>query len=163
VDKERGADEAVHEVPVDDKEEAAWANVGAVNPSTGSGTATDDSPAPEPEKEEAPAEQVTHVPDETEPVEEDAREEEAEAADTEAKSDIPEGEIVAVEDAPSAEPVSEDSAPLSDANPSGAELSEVAGHVADVDTHGQATDDDAVEEWLEEGGTPKSDDDDTKP
>ncbi len=65
------------DVPAGDKEEAAWANVGAVN--------TDDTPAKEPE--EAPAEKVTHVPDETEPVEEDAREEEAEESDTEIKDE----------------------------------------------------------------------------
>ncbi len=106
------------DVPAEEKEDAAWANVGPVN--------TDDSPAKEPE--EAPAEKVVDVPDETEPVEEDAREEEAEASDTEAKvtTDIPEGEIVAVEDLPSAETESEDAAPLSDANPSGAELSKAA-------------------------------------
>ena len=130
-DKERSdEDEAVHDVPAGDKEEAAWANVGAVN--------TDDPPAKEPE--EAPAEKVTHVPDETEPVEEDAREEEAEEFDTEGKdeaksetrTDIPEGEIVAVEDAPStSDPVSEDAAPLSDANPSGAELSQAATDAVD--------------------------------
>ena len=107
------------------------------NPLTSSGTATDDAPAKEPE--EAPAEKVTHVPDETEPVEEDAREEEAEAADTEAKatttttSDIPEGKIVAVEDAPSTETVSEDAAPLSDANPSGADLSKAANEAGGED------------------------------
>ncbi len=114
------------DVPAGDKEEAAWANVGAVN--------TDDAPAKEPE--EAPAEKVTHVPDETEPVEEDAREEEVEESDAEVKdeaakpetkTDVPEGEIVAVEDAPStSDPVSEDAAPLSDANPSGADLSKAA-------------------------------------
>jgi Fe-S oxidoreductase len=86
----------------------------------------------EAEAEEAPAEKVTHVPDEKEPVEEDAREEEAEAAGTEAKADIPDGKIVAVEDAPStSDPVSEDSAPLSDANPSGADLSKAATDAAE--------------------------------
>ena len=149
--------------PAGDKEEAAWANVGAVN--------TDDAPAKEPE--EAPAEKVTDVPDETEPVEEDAREEEAEASDTEVKDEVKkpetesvaaEGEIVAVEDAPStSDPVSEDAAPLSEANPSGEELSKAATAAADVDTHGQATDEDAVEEWVEEGGTQKGKDDETKP
>jgi hypothetical protein len=88
-----------------------------------------------------------------EPVEEDAREEEAEASDT---------EIVAVEDAPStSDPASEDAAPLSDANPSGAELSEAATRAADVEKHFQETDEDAVEEWLDEGGTPRDEDDET--
>ncbi|WP_332644531.1 (Fe-S)-binding protein [Aeromicrobium sp.] len=105
-DPETAKDETP-DVPAGDKEEAAWANVGAVNT---------------------------------------------------------EGEIVAVEDAPStADPVSEDSAPLSDANPSGADLSEVATHAADVDTHGQATDEDAIEEWVEEGGVATDKDDETKP
>ena len=161
-DPETAKDEAPA-APAGDKEEAAWANVGAVN--------TDDSPAKEPEV--APAEKVTDVPDETEPVEEDAREEEAEAADTEVKDEVKkpetesvaaEGEIVAVEDAPStSDPVSEDAAPLSEANPSGEELSKAATAAADVDTHGQATDEDAVEEWVEEGGTQKGKDDETKP
>jgi Fe-S oxidoreductase len=93
------------------------------------------------EAEEAPAEKVTHVPDEKEPVEEDAREEEAEAAGTDAtsdepkaKADVPDGEIVAVEDVEStADPVSDDAAPLSDANPSGEELSRTATFADDED------------------------------
>ncbi|MEO6606144.1 MAG: hypothetical protein ABIN55_11060, partial [Aeromicrobium sp.] len=162
-DAEAAADDA-RAAPAGDKEEAAWANVGAVN--------TDDAPAKEPE--EAPAEKVTHVPDETEPVEEDAREEEAEAADSEPKDeakdaeatnevkrDIPAGEIIAVEDAPStSDPVSEDAAPLSDANPSGEDLSKAATEaVDDGEIRAQASDGDAVEE----GSTQKGEDNETKP
>ncbi|GAA3522650.1 (Fe-S)-binding protein [Aeromicrobium panaciterrae] len=81
-DRERGADEAVHDVPAGDSQS----------------------------EDEGPAEQVTEVPDETEPVEGDAREEEAEAADA-----------------------------------------------------ATTADDEAVEEWLQEGGTPTDKDDETKP
>ncbi len=152
-DPETAEDEPKDEtpdVPAGDKEEAAWANVGAVN--TGA--------APAKEPEESPAEKVTTVPDETEPVEEDAREEEAEESDTEiknegeaeAKTDIPPGEIIAVEDAPStSDPVSEDAAPLSDANPSGEELSQAATAAADGEEPGE---DDRIE---------NGEDDETKP
>ena len=65
--------------------------------------------------DDMPAEDITHVPDETEPVDDAARQEEAAG-------------IIPVEDAEStADPVSEDAAPLSDANPSGADLSKAAG------------------------------------
>ncbi len=94
------ADEpVVNEAPAGEKEDAAWTNVGAVN--------TDLTPAAEPEStpepEPAPAEKVTHVPDEQEPVEQDAREEEADTVEP-----------------------AEDIAALSDANPSGNDLSETA-------------------------------------
>ncbi|MEV7397766.1 heterodisulfide reductase-related iron-sulfur binding cluster [Aeromicrobium sp. NPDC092404] len=68
------------------------------------------------EPDQMPGEEVTDVPADSEPapVEEDARDEEA--------------GIIPVEDAEStADPVSEDSAPLSEANPSGADLSKAAG------------------------------------
>lgn len=118
-----------------DKEAAAWANVGPVNAdaeptrkSRDPGDTTDPETELVPQKsdrdpevpatktsDDAPSEHITHVPDETEPVEEDAREEEAAG-------------ITPVEDAEStADPVSEDAAPLSDANPSGADLSKAAG------------------------------------
>ncbi len=154
-----------------EKEKAAWANVGAVNtdltPSDEpTAVSTDDAPEAEstPEPEEAPAEKVTDVPDETEPVQEDAREEEADTATEEAKAAAP-AEVTAVEDAENtADPVSEDVAELSDANPSGDQLSEAATQaVPDVDHHAQVTDEDAVEEWVEEGGTQKPSDDETKP
>jgi len=217
------------DVPAGDKEEAAWANVGAVNTDTApaeesepdeeapadktedatdetapvktepveedareeeaeeaveakpdDGAATDPADtrvgitdAERKADEEAPAENTADAPDETEPVEEEAREEEAEAADTEAKTAEPKpndtepAEIVAVEDAEStADPISEDAAPLTDANLSGEELSATATEVAaaaDVDKHSQATDEDAVEEWDDEGGTMRDTDDETKP
>ncbi|MCW2842030.1 MAG: Fe-S cluster protein, partial [Aeromicrobium sp.] len=108
--------------PASEKEKAAWANVGAVN--------TDLTPSePEPEPQEAPAEEVTHVPDETEPVQEDAREEEAEAVEAraaEAKASAP-TEITSVDDIGStADPVSDDVAELTEANPSGQDLTATA-------------------------------------
>ncbi|VXC41810.1 heterodisulfide reductase-related iron-sulfur binding cluster [Aeromicrobium sp. 9AM] len=136
-------DSASDAEPADDrdaseKEKAAWANVGPVNTDLtpdSSGKDPGDTTDPETESvpeesdsepeipatktpDESPAEEVTHVPDETEPVEEDAREEEA--------------GIIPVEDAEStADPVSDDAAPLSDANPSGADLSKAAGGATD--------------------------------
>ena len=136
-DKADKADDEADEVDdraASDKEAAAWANVGPVNTDlTPDASAKDPGDTSDPETEsvpqesddepeipatktpdESPAEEVTHVPDETEPVEEDAREEEA--------------GVIAVEDVEStADPVSEDAAPLSDANPSGADLSKAAG------------------------------------
>ena len=126
---------AVDDRDASDKEAAAWANVGPVNAdaepartSRDPGDTTDPETELVPQKsdrdpeipatktsEDSPSEHITHVPDETEPVEEDAREEEAAG-------------IIPVEDAEStADPVSEDAAPLSDANPSGADLSKAAG------------------------------------
>ncbi len=139
VDDAPAETEAADDEPADDrdaseKEQAAWANVGPVNTDlTPDTSATDPGDTTDPETEsvpeesdseseipatktpdESPAEEVTHVPDETEPVEEDAREEEA--------------GVIPVEDAEStADPVSDDAAPLSDANPSGADLSKAAG------------------------------------
>ena len=97
------------------KEDAAWANVGPVATDAAEAEAPAAPPEPVQESEEAPAEQVTHVPDEAEPVEQEARDEEVEAS----------GEITAVEDAPTDEP-GEDIAELSDANPSGEDLSGTA-------------------------------------
>ncbi|MCW2770246.1 MAG: Fe-S cluster protein, partial [Aeromicrobium sp.] len=141
VDAEPDAEPAVNNDPASEKEEAAWANVGAVNtdttPSQPAATeaaeekAEPEAVAEEPEPEESPAEKVTHVPDETEPVEEDAREEEANAAAKDkAKAQAPD-EITSVDDIEStADPVSEDTADLSDANPSGKDLSTAATQLA---------------------------------
>ncbi|MBC7633753.1 MAG: hypothetical protein H7290_20230, partial [Flavobacterium sp.] len=149
------------DVPASDKEAAAWSNVGPVSADTGATDAGAD---------EMPAEEVTHVPDETEPVEKDARAEEAEEASTEPEAghtepDAAPGEIVAVQEAEStADLVSPEAAPLTEANPSGEALSEAATASAhDSDTHGQSTDGDAVEEWVEEGGMQKAKDDETLP
>lgn len=118
-----------------DKEDAAWANVGPVNHDPGDTTDPETELVPQksdnqPEipasksHDDMPAEDITHVADETEPVDDAARREEAAG-------------IVPVEDAEStADPVSEDAAPLTDANPSGADLSKAAGAgetVADED------------------------------
>jgi Fe-S oxidoreductase len=109
-----------------DKEAAAWANVGPVNHDPADTTDPETELVPQksdrdPEipatksSDDSPSEHITHVPDETHPVDEDARDEEA-------------ATIIAVEDAEStADPVSDDAAPLSDANPSGADLSKAAG------------------------------------
>lgn len=126
-----------------DKEAAAWANVGPVDAHTKPFVdAKDPGDSTDPETEllpqasnhdpeipatkspdDSPAEHVMHVPDETEPVDKDARDEEA--------------GIIAVEDAEStADPVSEDAAPLTDANPSGADLSKAAGGEAEDDEDG---------------------------
>ncbi|MGA8851827.1 MAG: heterodisulfide reductase-related iron-sulfur binding cluster [Aeromicrobium sp.] len=135
---EASAEGDVDDRDASDKEEAAWANVGpvatdAAEPSSGPEPGDTDDPETESVPEEfddqpevpatkdpdgAPAEEVTDVPDESEPVEQDAREEEAGAAGATAK-------IVAVEDAPTVEPA-EDIAALSDANPSGGDLSDTA-------------------------------------
>lgn len=139
-DSDNAADEAVvNAAPAGEKEEAAWANVGPVNTDlTPSGDST---PEPEPE-----------------PTPEPAAEAEPEAAAE------PEADLQPTLDFGSeAEPEqAEDIVELSDANPSGEELTEAATQaVPDVDTHGQATDGDAVEEWVEEGGTQKPSDDET--
>jgi Fe-S oxidoreductase len=114
-------------------------------------TAADEEPTPEPEPEpgdavdpevesvpeggeESPAEADTPAPSEDEPVDGDAREEEAEATEvTEQATDVsgeapaaPQGEVVAVEDAPNPDPESDDVAPLTDANPSGEGVTEAA-------------------------------------
>ncbi|MCW2825894.1 MAG: Fe-S cluster protein, partial [Aeromicrobium sp.] len=142
------AEPEVNDDPASEKEEAAWANVGPVNtdltpsepaadkveekaePEPATAEAVTEEPEPAPEPEESPAEKVTHVPDETEPVEEDAREEEADAAKDEAKAQAPD-EITSVDDIEStADPVSEDIAELSDANPSGKDLSAAATQLA---------------------------------
>jgi hypothetical protein len=108
-----------------DKEAAAWANVGPVNHDPADTTDPETELVPQksdrdPEipasksHDDMPAEDITHVPDEIRPVDDDARQEEA--------------GIIAVEDVEStADPVSDDAAPLSDANPSGADLSKAAG------------------------------------
>ena len=98
------------ELTTDDKEAAAWANVGPVSSGADTTAETETEPeADEPDEEESPAEQVTDVPDEPEPVEEDAREEEA-------------GEITPVEDVTD-ETVVENAAPPTG---EGAKLSEAA-------------------------------------
>ena len=131
--------------PAAEKEDAAWANVGAVNtdllPESRAGgeepgdtedpevesvpeTSDDESEVPATQETEgAPAEETTAVPDEAAPdtegpVQKDAREEEAET--------LPKSQ-------------------------------------ADVDHQAQQTDEDAVEEWVEEGGHPAPQDDETKP
>jgi len=119
--------------PATQKEEAAWANVGPVNTDL-----TPDEPATEPEPEPAPAEEP-------------------------AGSDDAPADVVAVEDAPTEGPA-EDVVPLSDANPSGEELSETATDIVpDVDTTQQATDEEAIDEWVEEGGRQAKGDEETKP
>ncbi|MCD9199921.1 heterodisulfide reductase-related iron-sulfur binding cluster [Aeromicrobium wangtongii] len=130
----------VNDEPAGEKEDAAWANVGPVNtdltpsepaaspeetPSTGSGSEDGSGSKDSSGSEDGPAEKITHVPDEVEPVEEDAREEEAEAINK-AKAAAPD-EITPVEDGDNtADPVSEDVVELSDANPSGKDLSQTA-------------------------------------
>lgn len=152
--EEAAAADAALDEPAGAKDEAAWANVGPVN--------TDATP-----HDDAPAEKVTHVPDETEPVEGDAREEEAEELDdsaTRAAAPAPEKITPVADGETTADPVDENVADLTDANPSGDELTAAATRaVPDVDHHDQATDEDAVEEWVEEGGTQKPSDDETKP
>ncbi|MCR4513320.1 heterodisulfide reductase-related iron-sulfur binding cluster [Aeromicrobium sp. 50.2.37] len=85
--------------------------------------------------EATPATADEPAPAEDEPVDGDAREEEADATDVEAKADTDgdsagsteaPSEVVAVEDAPNADPESDDVAPLSDANPSGTDVSTAA-------------------------------------
>ena len=85
--------------------------------------------------EASPATADEPAPAEDEPVDGDAREEEADATDVEAKADTDgdsagsteaPSEVVAVEDAPNADPESDDVAPLSDANPSGTDVSTAA-------------------------------------
>lgn len=152
--EEAAAADAALDEPAGAKDEAAWANVGPVN--------TDATP-----HDDAPAEKVTHVPDETEPVEGDAREEEAEELDDSANrvaAPAPEKITPVADGETTADPVDENVADLTDANPSGDELTAAATRaVPDVDHHDQATDEDAVEEWVEEGGTQKPSDDETKP
>jgi hypothetical protein len=73
---------------------------------------------------------VTHAPAVTEPVVLDARDEEAETLKDEATAQAPD-EITSVDDVEStADPVSDDVAELSDANPSGADLSATATQLA---------------------------------
>jgi Fe-S oxidoreductase len=162
-EEEADAVPAAEGLSPEDKEKAAWANVGPVNTDDGP-TVSDDEPTPEPApepgdvteadsesvpderatpddepagqptpSEETPAEEVTDVPadSEPEPVEQDARDEEADAADgptaQASTPEVPAGEVVSVDDVPStADPVSDDAAPLSDANPQGADVSESA-------------------------------------
>ena len=156
-----------------EKEEGAWANVGAVNtdllPDTPAASASGDAkpaddveepeakpepgdttdpdaesaPSAQPDTESSPAED-TPAPDADEPVEDDAREEEAETlkdsaetseAEPEAGSispDAPEG-IVSVEEGSEPEVESDDVAPLTDANPSGADLTAAATEMASDD------------------------------
>nr|MCW2729184.1 Fe-S cluster protein [Aeromicrobium sp.] len=119
----------VNDDPASEKEDAAWANVGAVN--------TDLTPSePEPAKAEPTKEEPAPAPaptEETEPVEDDAREEEADTVTDDAEPSAPTSkvvapdEVIAVEDGETtADPVSEDVVELSDANPSGKDLSQTA-------------------------------------
>ncbi|MEH3034121.1 MAG: heterodisulfide reductase-related iron-sulfur binding cluster [Aeromicrobium erythreum] len=86
----------------------------------------------DPETEAVPADEpATSEPDEEEA---DPREEEAETLEA--------TDVVAVEDAPAPDPVSDDAAPLSDANPSGQDVSEAATQ-AGSDEADEAKDDDA--------------------
>lgn len=134
-----------------DNEKAAWANVGPVqtddapaetadntddattNPEPGDATdpevesvpaETDDEPEvpTTPSPEESPAEEVTDVPDEKEPVDDDAREEEKQATETSQMT----LDFTSIEDGSEPDPVDEDVAPLTDANPSGKDLSSSA-------------------------------------
>ena len=109
-------------------------------PASDDGPGSDDDADPQ---EASPAEEPAPAPapaPETEPVEEDAREEESgEQPSASATPVADDGEIVAVEDAPTTDPTSPDSAPLSDANPSGADVSEAAtalGRDDETDTEG---------------------------
>ncbi|MEO6604875.1 MAG: heterodisulfide reductase-related iron-sulfur binding cluster, partial [Aeromicrobium sp.] len=83
-DKERSTeDEAVHDVPAGDKEEGAWANVGAVN--------TDDAPAKDESKSDdtpAPAEDESKSDDTPAPAEDESKSDDTPApAEDESKSD----------------------------------------------------------------------------
>ncbi len=120
--------------PADDVEEPE------AKPEPGDTTDPDAESAPsaEPETESSPSED-TPAPAADEPVEEDAREEEAETLTDQADApeaepasispDAPEG-IVAVEDGSDPEVESDDVAPLTDANPSGADLTAAATEMA---------------------------------
>ena len=99
-------------------------------PEPGDATESDDQISPsesedggdipaEPDNDESPAEEVTHVPDESGPVEEESREEEADA-------------ITPVEDV-SDDAVDEDIVPFSDPQPSSSEVSESATELAPDD------------------------------
>ncbi|ALX03344.1 heterodisulfide reductase-related iron-sulfur binding cluster [Aeromicrobium erythreum] len=153
----------------DAREEEADA-AGAVEASAVESGATSDeagapTPDPEPEPgdavdpevesvpeggEESPAEADTPAPAEDEPVDGDAREEEADAAGVDdaateptAQASTPEesaapSEVVAVEDAPNPDPESDDVAPLSDANPSGQGVTEAATELAKDDEEPKA-------------------------
>ena len=98
-------------------------------------------PSAQPETESSPSEDEP-APAADEPVEEDARDEEAETLDDKAEAaepepgsispDAPEG-IVAVEDGADPEVESDDVAPLTDANPSGADLTATATEMASDD------------------------------
>ncbi|WP_370204140.1 heterodisulfide reductase-related iron-sulfur binding cluster [Aeromicrobium sp.] len=166
---------AQHNIEVDEKGDAAGSGGDAgeapgndeVEASTAS--ASDDEPTPDAEPEpgdavdpevesvpeggeESPAEADTPAPAEDEPVDGDAREEEAEAAGVDdataptAQASTPEeaapsaapSEVVAVEDAPNPDPESDDVAPLSDANPSGQGVTEAATEVAKDDEEPKA-------------------------
>ncbi len=129
-----------------DKEKAAWANVGPVQtddaPSTSDASTNPepgDTPDPEVESvpeesddepevpttsepDSAPAEEVTDVPDESEPVDDDAREEEKQATETNQMA----LDFTSIEDGSEPDPVDADVAPLTDANPSGKDLSSAA-------------------------------------
>lgn len=167
---------AQHNIDVDEKGDAAGTGGEAgeapghdeVEASTAS--ASDDEPTPDAEPEpgdavdpevesvpeggeESPAEADTPAPAEDEPVDGDAREEEADAAGVDdaateptAQASTPEesapsaapSEVVAVEDAPNPDPESDDVAPLSDANPSGQGVTEAATELAKDDEEPKA-------------------------
>lgn len=114
-------------------------------------TVADDEPTPDPEPEPGDVtdpeteavpddEPATSEPDETE---DDPREEEAETL--EAKADTADetddkAEVVAVEDAPAPDPVSDDTAELSEANLSGSDVSEAATAAASDEEPAEASD-----------------------
>lgn len=115
-------------------------------------TVADDEPSPDPEPEPGDVtdpeteavpddEPATSEPDETE---DDPREEEAETLEAKAEtSDDDTGdkpEVVAVEDAPAPDPVSDDTAELSEANLSGSDVSEAATAAAADEEPAEASD-----------------------
>ncbi|MEG9227576.1 heterodisulfide reductase-related iron-sulfur binding cluster [Aeromicrobium sp. Sec7.5] len=120
--------------PADDVEEPE------AEPEPGDTTDPDAESAPsaQPDTESSPSED-TPAPEADEPVEEGAREEEAETLDDKAEAaepeagsispDAPEG-IVSVEEGSDPEVESDDVAPLTEANPSGADLSSAATEMA---------------------------------
>lgn len=166
---------AQHNIEVDEKGDAAGSGgdageaPGNEETEASTASASDDEPTPDAEPEpgdavdpevesvpeggeESPAEADTPAPAEDEPVDGDAREEEAEAAGAvdatgpTAQASTPEetapsaapSEVVAVEDAPNPDPESDDVAPLSDANPSGTGVTEAATEVAKDDEEPKA-------------------------
>lgn len=148
---------AEHNIDVDDQGRAADT---AGDPGAAPGAEATPEPAPEPgdtvdpevesvpqDGDAVPAEADTPAPADDEPVDGDAREEEAEAAGVDdvaaeptssATTEAAPAEVVAVEDAPNPDPESDDVAPLSDANPSGQGVTEAATELAKDDEEPKA-------------------------